>query len=362
MSSYLRTARFISQQPWAIRESTMDIMMDLLRMRQSGITLTKEEVQARLGAAAARPPAVAGAAVAILPLEGVIAPKMNMFMEISGGTSLELFLKQFRQFRDDPAVAAIVVPVESPGGSVFGLREAFDEIYASRDVKPMVAVVHYQCASAALFLASAFPRIVCSPSGEIGSIGTLMVHEDWSKANEMMGMKPTYITYGKYKGEGNVDTPLSEETLQYYTEQAAIWGQDFEKAVAKGRGVSLATVRKDFGQARMLLAKEALEVGLVDEIATFDAVVAKLAGRGRSGGARAVETVPPLTATADDSRCGACHGSGLAPERFMSDPQGQLPCEVCGGSGTTPAPAPAEAPAADDVAATRDAVALALDV
>lgn len=274
-----RIARFLSEHPWAIRESMMDTIVEIVRMRAAGVELTADEIRARVGAAKSKPTSGAQGALAILPLQGVIGPKMNLFMEISGGTSLDMFMSEFRQYRDDAAVGAILCIVDSPGGSVFGLREAFDEIFASRSVKPTVALVQYTCASAALYLASAFERIVSTPSGEIGSIGTLMVHEDWSKANEMAGVRPTYIVYGKYKAEGHSDAPLSDDTLAYYTDQARIWGEDFEKAVAKGRGVSVATVRKDFGQARMLLAKDALEVKLIDDIATYEEVTQKLVSK-----------------------------------------------------------------------------------
>ena len=296
MNEYPRATSFLCSQPWAIREATMDTIVEILGMRAAGVQLTEQEVQARLGAAAPRSGSNRQGTVGVLPLQGVIGPKMNMFMAISGGTSIELFMKEFRQLRDDPTVDAILCDVDSPGGSVFGLREAFDEIYASRGAKPSVAMVRYTCASAALFLASAFGKIVSMPSGEIGSIGTLMVHADWSKANETAGVKPTYITYGKYKAEGNPDEPLSDETLAYYKEQAAIWGRDFEAAVAKGRGVSVETVRKDFGQARMLLAKDALKVGLIDDILTFEEVTHKLASKRSS--LRAEDETPAMTAEA----------------------------------------------------------------
>jgi signal peptide peptidase SppA len=245
--------------------------------------MSQDEIRARIGAARDNGERT-GAAVAVLPLQGVIGPKMNMFMEISGGTSIEQFMRSFRELRDDPSVTAIVCDVDSPGGSVFLLREAFDEIFAARAVKPTVAVVRPICGSAALFIASAFEEIVCTPSGEVGSIGCYMVHEDWSKANEMAGVKPTYISYGDHKVEGNPDEPLSDEALSYLTASVTEFGQDFEKAVAKGRGVSVNYVRENFGQGRMLTAKQAKAAGLVDRVATFEETLARLtSGRGARG-------------------------------------------------------------------------------
>jgi len=297
-TNYSRVGRFLNSHPWAIQEHVLDTMVEIVRMRASGIELSKDEIRARIGAGreTAQPRTVAQ--VGVLPLQGVIAPKMNMFMEISGGTSLEQFMASFRELRNDPSVAAIVCDVDSPGGSVFMLTEAWTEIYAARGDKPMVAVVRPVCASAALYIASAFDEIVCTPSGEVGSIGCYMVHEDWSKANEDAGVKPTYIAYGKYKVEGNPDEPLGDEALTYLQGEVDRLGQEFEAAVAKGRGISVKVVREQFGQGRMLSAKAAKAMGLVDRIDTFEATLTRVAGgrRARSGAAAAAEGLPVVAA------------------------------------------------------------------
>ena len=284
--AYDRVARFINSQVWAIREGTLDIIVSVMRMRQAGITLTREEVQARLGAAspdrqAQVPRAGQMGSVAVLPLYGVICPKMSAFSMISGGTSLEVFLSRFRAFRDDPSVSAIVIDCDTPGGSTFGLEETWTEIYEARDTKPIKAVVNPSCASAGLWLSSAAEEIICTPSGEYGSLGVFCVHEDWSKANELMGLKPTYISAGQYKVEGNPDAPISDEAVAYQQTQVNSVYDDFVKAVAKGRKQSTAKVKADYGQGRMLLARDALAAGMVDRLDTFDNVLAKLTGAKR---------------------------------------------------------------------------------
>lgn len=317
-TSYGRVGRFLNSHPWAIQEHVLDTMVEIVRMRASGIELTQEEIRARIGAGrveAARPGASQpiGTQIGVLPLQGVIAPKMNMFTEISGGTSLEEFMHEFRELRDDASVSAIVCDIDSPGGSVFLLAEAWAEIFDARAVKPLVAVVRPSCGSAALYIASAFEEIVCTPSGEIGSIGCYMVHEDWSKANELAGVKPTYIAYGRYKVEGNPDEPLGDEALQFLQSRVDQCGQEFEAAVAKGRGVSVKVVREQFGQGRMLTAKEAKAVGLVDRVDTIENTLMRLAGgrRGRSGGASA-ERASVEEIRADAARLDAHDGDAAA--------------------------------------------------
>ena len=287
MSGTVRhVGRFINQTYWAIREATLDIVVEIVRMRAAGITMSAEEVRARIGAAEP-PSSLQVGTVAVLPLCGVIGPKMNAFTNISGGTSLDKFMSRFRTFRDDPSVSAIVIDADTPGGSVYGVPEAADEIFASRGTKPIIAVVNPSCASAGLWITAQCSRVVCTPSGDYGSLGVFVVHEDWSKANEQMGYKPTYISFGEYKTEGNPDEPLADDTRAYLQQQVDKVGRSFIAAVARGRGVDSTKVRDTYGKGRMIMAADALKIGMIDEVNTIDSVIAKLLG-GRKRTAQAI--------------------------------------------------------------------------
>lgn len=278
-TSYGHVTRYVSRQVWALEEGKLDEIVEILRMRAAGITLSSDEIQARVGARAEAPGLTRRGGVAVLPLHGVLAPKMTMMTAISGGTSLERWQAEFLALVHDPSVSAIVCDIDSPGGSVHLLAETFTTVFEARGTKPLVAVVNPVCASAALYIAAAFEEIVCTPSGEVGSVGCYCVHEDWSKANELIGVKPTYISYGRFKVETNQDTPLEDEARQYLQTRVDQLGAEFERALAKGRGVSVTHVREQFGQGRMLFAKEAKAAGLVDRVATLTETLDRLAGR-----------------------------------------------------------------------------------
>jgi capsid assembly protease len=296
-NNYSRVLGAIAEQPWAIHQPMLETICEVVSARASGVKLSKDEIQARLGVSAARPVKQVVGTVAVIPVVGVLAQKMNMFTEISGGTSYQQLTAQYREFRDDPQVKAIVFEHDSPGGSVLGLQELAEEILESRDAKRTIAVVNSECYSASLYLAAACHEIVVTPSGLIGSIGTIVVHGDYSKMNEMVGFKPTYITSSKYKAEANPDTPLGDEALAHLKAMVDTYGEQFEKFVAKGRNVSVSRVREEFGQGRILMAKDAVRVGLADRVATMDDVIAKLVGK-KSTGARAdAEDVPTVTAS-----------------------------------------------------------------
>jgi len=102
------------------------------------------------------------------------------------------------------------------------------------------------------------PRLVASPSAEIGSIGVMALHEDITGMADQLGVKVTLITAGKYKAVGSEFEPLTEETeglIQGLVDD--IYGR-FVASVARGRGVSVGDVKDGFGQGFIVGAKEAV--------------------------------------------------------------------------------------------------------
>ena len=182
----------------------------------------------------------------------------------------------------DPQIAGIVLDINSPGGVVTGTPEAADAIYAARQRKPVVAFVDPLAASAAYWIASQASAIVMVGSGDVGSIGVFLLHVDFSAALEMSGVKPTFIFDGKFKTEGNPYQPLSQAAQEYLQGQVATVGTDFRRAVARGRGLSTATVAADFGQGRTLTARDALRAKMVDRVGDLALAVRLAAGGGRS--------------------------------------------------------------------------------
>jgi capsid assembly protease len=285
------------QTAWAILPETLEIIESLVLFRVEGGRLTPEEIMARTGGRpAAKQPTRTGG-VAVLPVYGVINHRMNMMSDMSGGTSIEKLTAQFREALADPAVASIVLDVDSPGGSVTGVQELADEIYAARAQKQIAAQVNPQAASAAYWLASAASEIVSIPSGEAGSIGIFVPHTDYSKALEEAGVKKTLISAGKYKVEGNPFEPLTEEARAYLQSRVDQYYGPFVSAVARGRGVPVANVREGFGQGRMAGAQDALAMGMIDRVATLDQTVERLLGGSVKGAITSIRVqVPELPA------------------------------------------------------------------
>jgi ClpP class serine protease len=157
----------------------------------------------------------------------------------------------------------------------------------------------------------------------VGSVGVVSLHLDFSKQAEMEGVKPTWITYGRYKVEGNELEPLGEEARAFLQHRVDEYGEMFVKAVARNRGVNAKEVRENFGQGRMFGAKEAKERGLVDRIATLDETLERLGVNVRGAAMAAVK--------AEREQCPQCHG-----RRWVVVEDSEETCPTCGGTGQAP--------------------------
>jgi signal peptide peptidase SppA len=286
---YHRVLKMVSEHPWAILPARLDVIVEIMQMRAAGLAFTDEEIQARIGAAPRPAPSTAGTVV-VLPLHGVIAPRMNAMTQISGGTSVEVFGALVQRAVDAPGITAVVLDVDSPGGSVFGVEEVATKIRGLRGRKPIVAVANTMMASAAYFIASQADEIVASPSSQVGSIGVIATHTDESVADEKAGIKTTYITAGKYKGDAAPGVPLTESARSTMQGLVDSYYRAFVHAVAKGRGVPVSAVTEGYGEGAIVSARDAVKFGMADGLGTLDEVVARMASGAKSAITARAET------------------------------------------------------------------------
>jgi signal peptide peptidase SppA len=219
-----------------------------------------------------------GGQIAVLPLYGVVTQRGSMVDDVSGsgGASTQRFADALRQAISDPTISQILIDIDSPGGSVYGVAELAAEIQSARAQKPIVAIANSLAASAAYWIGSAASELYVTPGGEVGSIGVWQAHEDWSAAMEDAGVKTTLISAGKFKVEGNPYQPLDAEAQSFMQTRVNDYYTAFTKAVAKGRSVPVDQVRNGMGQGRVLGADQALAEKMVDGIMTFEEVVKKM--------------------------------------------------------------------------------------
>jgi signal peptide peptidase SppA len=262
---------------WCVRLDKLTAIVDVIRQRASGIHTDAASLEAFAADNRRRAGGRQVGAIAVLPIVGSIVHRGNMFTEASGTSSSDILGKQFDSLVANPDIGAIILDMDSPGGQAAGTPELAAKIAGARGTKPIITHVNTEAASAAYWIASAADEIVCTPSGEVGSIGCYAVHVDRTKQNEMLGVSPTYISYGEFKVEGNPDAPLEAEALAQVQANVDRIGKQFEGDVAKYRGVSLSTVREQWGQGRMVDAQCAKSLGMIDKIGTLEETIGRIA-------------------------------------------------------------------------------------
>ena len=268
--------------PWAVLPGTLAMMQAILGRWASGVKLSDAEIAAAIGQAPAeaaarrnREQSAGGGSIAVLPVFGLISHRATMVSDVSTGinTSTETLGQRIKDAVNDQAIGAIVLDIDSPGGSVYGVAELADQIYAARESKPVIASVNSLSASAAYWIASAASEIVITPGGEAGSIGVYAAHKDMSAQLEQAGVKVTLISAGQYKTEGNPFEPLSDEAREAIQASVNQYYNAFTAGVARNRGVKHNAVLTGYGQGRTLGAEQAIREGLADRIGTFADVI-----------------------------------------------------------------------------------------
>ncbi len=298
--SYPHIRRAFAAAPWAIVPEALDFLIEVVERRIEDREPTAEEKAAAIQAAARPAPATSSGSIAVLPVRGIISNRIGSMQNMSGGTSAEALQNALNQLVADPHVSAIVLDVDSPGGSVLGIQELADAIHAATAVKPVYAVTNAVAGSAAYWIASQASELVVTPSGLVGSIGVFSVHVDRSQADAQEGVKRTLIKAGRFKAEGSDMEPLTDEARASAQGQIDAYYDQFTRSVARGRGVSLANARgAKFGEGRMVTAEAAVERGMADRVATMQETLDRLQKKVSRASARA-EGNPLLTFAADD--------------------------------------------------------------
>ena len=258
--------------PWALQPERMTAYAGFLARRYFGSA--RAEAAAEPQAAPQRAGMRSGA-IAVVGVYGTIMQRNSQINICDGGTSTQAISQALRQAQADETVSSIILDIDSPGGSVYGVAELAAEIRTSS--KPVTAVANSLAASAAYWLGTAASEFFMTPGGEVGSIGVWMAHEDWSKALADAGVSTTLISAGKYKTEGNPYGPLDADAQGFMQSRVDDYYGAFTRDVAKGRNVSVDDVRGGMGQGRVLGAAQAKDQKMVDGVMTFDQVVRHVA-------------------------------------------------------------------------------------
>ena len=204
--------------------------------------------------------------VALIKIRGVMMKNAPMYS--SYVTSSFSVSEAFNVAAKDDKIKAVILSIDSPGGTVGHIVELSDSIYNTRIRKPVIAHVEGMAASAGYWAASQASAIYLGRMDAVGSIGVYKVVEDTTKMAEDMGVKVHLITTGEYKGVEVPGMPITEPQLNEMRKFVGAIFEEFKSSIVRGRGMDRGALDK-ISDGRAFIGKEAVALGLADGVQTF---------------------------------------------------------------------------------------------
>ena len=213
-----------------------------------------------------------GGTVAIIELNEPIVTSQNI-------------VRQFKRYRENVSVRAIVFRIESPGGGVAPSQEIYEEVKKTREYgKPVVVSMGSVAASGGYYAALGADRIVANPGTITGSIGVISQFMHVNDLLEKIGVSSTTIKSGRLKDSGSPFRAMDAADKKYFQEMIDDVHDQFISAVAEERKLPKESVRK-MADGRVYTGRKAYQLHLIDTLGTYqDAIMiaADLAGIDRS--------------------------------------------------------------------------------
>jgi len=200
-----------------------------------------------------------GKKVGVVKVEGLIVESKEV-------------VDQIHRFRDDESVAAVVLRIDSPGGTVGASQEISEEVKKLADKKPVVVSMGGVAASGGYYIACPASTIMANPGTITGSIGVVMEITNLKDLLNWMKIDNYVIKSGEYKDAGSPYRDLDEDERELFQEIVDSMHAQFEETVAEGRGMDPEKV-SELADGRIYNGKQAMELGLVDELGNlWDAI------------------------------------------------------------------------------------------
>ena len=181
-------------------------------------------------------------------------------------------VKCMRLATDDPSVKAIVLRVNSPGGTPVAAEEIISQMNKTRQTKPIVVSMGDMATSAAYYISSQADRIVADPDTFTGSIGVIWTFKNKSKEYDDQGVSVYVAKSGNFKDMGSDWRGLTENEKDYVSSVINQSYDRFVENVAKGRNLPVDDIRS-IADGRVYTGADAKNMGLVDDLGSlYDAI------------------------------------------------------------------------------------------
>lgn len=216
--------------------------------------------------------------VGVVDVFGVLQHRGGMQADSSYVLGYDRIAQRITAAIEDPAVKAVLLQMDSPGGEVAGVFALAQQIRAlqASSGKPVRAAVSDLSASAAYLLASATSDIAISETGMAGSIGVVMRHVDLSAALAKDGVQVEHVYSGAHKVDGNPYQPLAGPVRETWQAEVDALRRQFADTVGAYRGARLTGEQAWATEADVYRGQAAIDAGLADRLVTADEVLAEM--------------------------------------------------------------------------------------
>lgn len=190
--------------------------------------------------------------------------------------------EQIKDFRDNQSIKAVVLRIDSPGGGVAPSQELYADLKRLAGIKPLIVTMGSVAASGGYYLAIAGERLFANPGSITGSIGVIMSFPDYRELMDKIGVKAEVVKSGKFKDIGSSFREFSAADRELLQGMIDDVHAQFVQAISDGRNIPLDRL-KPYVDGRIFTGRQALEIGLVDELGSFNDAIdyaAKVAGLG----------------------------------------------------------------------------------
>ena len=219
--------------------------------------------------------------VAYIPLHGYLTTYIPDSEATSTGNSADQTASEdvtaaIRQASADPSIKAIVLEVDSGGGSPVGGQEI--ELALKRTQKPTVALIRSEGDSAAYMAATGADTIFASVFSDVADIGITESYVDNAQQDVTNGLTFNQLSVGKYKDMFDLDKPMTADEKALAMKELQVGYQDFVQIVATNRHMSLDKATA-LANGASLTGEEGVQAGLIDKIGNVDDVRGYLSGQ-----------------------------------------------------------------------------------
>lgn len=215
--------------------------------------------------------------VGIIHVKGSLSNEYSIWNRFFGVVSYDEIRDAAHSLAMDEDIDSILLEINTGGGSAHGISELSDFLRdIDTKVKPIEAHTSMYTFSAGMWLASSARKITANRVAEQGSVGVIITMASYSEMYKKAGIEVKIVRAGKFKALANPAEPISEESIKEAESKAEKLYGFFIDAMVRGRPQLSAATKDAWAEGKTFFSEESIQLGLIDEIQTFDNVVANL--------------------------------------------------------------------------------------